>query len=240
MSMTRVAVVAAMEREVGPFIKDWPTSSKEYDGRTFKFFEKESMVVVCGGIGAEGARRAAEAVIALYQPGLVISAGFAGALDPGLQVGYTLNARHVIDAGDGSRTDSGSGEGILISFQTVADAQQKAKFATAFGGHAVDMEAAAVARAAEAHGVRFLACKAISDTSDAHLPRLEPFIGEDGKFRVGKFVAYIAIRPWLWKGIRRLASDTMKAAQSLGLALEQHGREWTLSGTQASASRGAR
>src|SRR6266568_4133193 len=103
MSMPKLAVVAAMEREVWPFVKDWPTCSKDYDGRTFKFFEKEGMVVVCGGMGAEAARRAAEAVIALYQPGLVISAGFAGALDPALQVGHTLNPRYVIDAGDGSR-----------------------------------------------------------------------------------------------------------------------------------------
>src|SRR6266568_2972054 len=191
MSMPKLAVVAAMEREVWPFVKDWPTCSKDYDGRTFKFFEKEGMVVVCGGMGAEAARRAAEAVIALYQPGLVISAGFAGALDPALQVGHTLNPRYVIDAGDGSRTDSGCGEGILISFQTVADAHQKAKFGTAFGGHAVDMEAAAVARAAEAHGVKFLACKVISDTSDSRLPPLAPFIGRDGSFHALRFMLHI-------------------------------------------------
>lgn len=226
MSMPKVAVVAAMEREVAPFIKDWPVTRKEYDGQTFKFFEKENNIVVCGGMGTEAARRAAEAVINLYQPSLIISAGFAGALDPALKVGDTLTPRHVIDAGDGSRTDSGKGEGILISFETVADAQQKARFASAFGAHAVDMEAAAVARAAEAHGIKFVACKVISDKSDAHLPSLAPFIGRDGRFQTVKFASYIAFRPWLWKGIWRLASDSMKAAQALGYSLEQHGREW--------------
>jgi adenosylhomocysteine nucleosidase len=228
MSIPKLAVVAAMEREVAPFVKDWQTTRKEYDGQTFKFFEKENNVVVCGGVGAEAARRAAEAVIRWYEPGLIISAGFAGALDPTLQVGHTFTARHVIDARDGSRTDSGNGEGILISFETIADAQQKARFASAFGGHAVDMEAAAVARAAEAHGIKFLACKVISDTSDAHLPPLGRFIDKDGRFQTGKFTSYIAFRPWLWKGLWRLASDTMKAAQALGYKLEQHGREWTL------------
>jgi adenosylhomocysteine nucleosidase len=228
MSMPKIAVVAAMEREVAPFVKDWPSTRREFEGQTFKFFEKEGTVVVCGGVGAEAARRAAEAVIILYEPGLIISAGFAGALDPTLQVGDTLTPRHVIDAADGSRTDAGSGEGILISFETVADTQQKARFATAFGAHAVDMEAAAVARAAEAHAVKFLACKVISDRSDTHLPPLAPFIAQDGRFQTGKFTTYIAFRPWLWKGLWRLASDSMKAAQALGFSLEKQGREWKM------------
>jgi adenosylhomocysteine nucleosidase len=226
--MPKIAVVAAMEREIAPFVKDWPSTRREYEGQSYKFFEKEGTLVVCGGMGAEAARRAAEAAISLYEPELLISAGFAGALDPTLQVGDTLTPRHVIDAADGSRTDAGSGEGILISFETVADTQQKARFATAFGAHAVDMEAAAVARAAESHGVKFLACKVVSDRSDTHLPPLAPFIGKDGRFQTGKFTSYIAFRPWLWKGLWRLASDTMKAAQALGYSLEKHGREWKM------------
>jgi adenosylhomocysteine nucleosidase len=219
--MLKVAVVAAMEREIQPFVKDWPTVRREYDGRTYKFFEKEGTVLVCGGMGSEAARRAAEAVIALYSPAVVISAGFAGGLDPALPVGHTLTPRHVIDAGDGSRTDSGAGEGVLISFETVADAEQKVRFATAFGAHAVDMEAAAVARAAQAHGVKFLACKVISDTSDSRLPPIAPFIGTDGRFHALRFMVHIAVRPWLWKGVRKLAKDSLRAAQSLGISLEQ-------------------
>ena len=219
--MPRIAVVAALEREVAPFVKDWPTVRREHDGRSFRFFEKEGTVLVCGGMGSEAARRAAEAVLALYAPTLLISAGFAGGLDPALPVGHTLTPRHVIDAGDGSRIDSGTGEGILISFETVADAEQKARFATAFGAHAVDMEAAAVARAAQAHGVKFLACKVISDTSDSRLPPIAPFIGTDGRFQALRFMMHIALRPWLWKGVRKLAKDSLQAAQSLGISLQR-------------------
>ena len=156
----------------------------------------------------------------------MISAGFAGALDPSLPVGHAMTPRHVIDAGDGSRTDSGAGEGVLISFESVADAEQKARFAKAFGAHAVDMEAASVARAAQAHGVKFLACKVISDSSDSRLPPIALFIGTDGRFHALKFLAHIAVRPWLWKGVRRLAHDSVRAAQSLGISLEQHGNSW--------------
>lgn len=212
---SKVAIVAAIEREVRPLIKDWPSSQKEFDGRWFKFFEKDGIVVVCGGIGAEAARRAAEAIVSLYRPGLVISAGFAGGLDPVLEAGQTLTPRHVIDASDGSRTDSGSGEGVLISFAEIADVEQKAKLGAAYGAQAVDMEAATVARSAEAHGVKFLVCKVISDPSQSSLPRIARFIGSDGKFRALKFLAYIVVRPWLWPRVQRLASDSAMAAEKL-------------------------
>lgn len=217
----KIAIVAALEREVWPFIKNWPSSRKEFDGRWLKFFEKDGVALVCGGIGAEAARRTAEAIITLYHPGVVISAGFAGGLDPALQTGHTLSPRHVIDASDGSRTDLGSGEGVLISFADVADVEQKAKLGVAYAAHAVDMEAAAVAHSAEAHGVKFLACKVISDTSKSGLPPIARFIGSDGRFHALKFVAYVAVRPWLWGKVRRLANDSAVAAHKLCAVLAE-------------------
>lgn len=216
---TKVAIVAALEREVWPLVKDWPVSRKEYDGRWFKFFEKDGVALVCGGIGAEAARRAAEAIISLYHPELVISAGFAGGLDPALQAGHTLTPRHVIDASDGSRSDAGFGDGVLVSFGTVADAEQKAKLAKAYGAHAVDMEAAAVARSAEAHGVKFFACKVISDATDSRMPPIERFISHDGRFHALKFLAYVAVRPWLWGSVMNLARNSAMAAGKLCEAL---------------------
>jgi adenosylhomocysteine nucleosidase len=218
MPTTKIAIVAAMEREVWPLVNDWPTVNKDYDGRSFKFFEKPPVVLICGGIGSESARRAAEAVINLYGPALIVSAGFAGGLDPKLQAGQMLTPRHVLDASDGSRTDSGTGEGVLVSFESVADVEQKAKLAGAYGAHAVDMEAAAVARSAEAHGIKFLACKVISDTHDSRLPPIMRFV-KNGQFNTGSFIAHIAIRPWLWPGVVKLARNSAVASKVLSEAL---------------------
>lgn len=219
---TRVAIVAALEREVWPLVKDWPTVRKEFDGRGYKFFEKDGVALVCGGIGADAARRAAEAIISLYEPKLLISAGFAGGLDPAMKAGDTLTPRHVIDAGDGSRTDAGFGEGLLVSFESVADVEQKARLSKAYGAHAVDMEAAAVARSAEFHGIRFLACKVISDASDSSIPPFGRFITSGGQFQVGRFITHMVVRPWLWPGLIRLAKNSTKAARNLCTALSVH------------------
>ena len=123
----KVAIVAALEREVRALVKSWRTTEREYEGRRFRFFEGDEVVLVCGGIGAEAARRATEAVIALYQPELVRSVGFAGAVDPRLKVGEIFLPSRVIDARDGSSIETGTGFGVLVSAPAIADAGQKIK-----------------------------------------------------------------------------------------------------------------
>jgi len=222
----KVAIVAALEREVRPLIEHWQVSEREYQGRKFKFFENDRVVLVCGGMGAEAARRVCEAVIALYQPSLVVSAGFAGALQPELRVGYSLTPRVVVDASDGSRTDTAEGSGVLVSLDSVAGPEQKAKLAKAYGAQAVDMEAAAVARGAEARGVRFRAIKVISDVSDFPMPPMERFIHPNGQFQAARFVFYVALRPWLWGKVRQLARNSAQAStmlcQQLGQFNDRH------------------
>src|ERR1700741_4462921 len=105
--MPEVAIVAALEREIWPLVRHWHVSEREYSGRRFRVFESEERVAVCGGIGPQAARRAAAAIISLYRPVLVLSVGFAGALDERLRVGDVFEPRQVIDANDGSRTDTG-------------------------------------------------------------------------------------------------------------------------------------
>jgi nucleoside phosphorylase len=211
----RVAIVAALEREVRPLVRTWRAVGKEYDGRLFRFFENDDVIVVCGGIGAVAARRAAEAVIAAYEPKLIYSAGFAGALDSKLKVGDLVHPRRVINAGDGSSVGIDGGEGILVTFGSVASPQQKLKLRESFNADAVDMEAAAVARAAEARGIEFAVAKAISDEVDFQFPSTERFIDSDGRFSEGRFAWFAVCHPWLWLKVMRLARNSGEAARAL-------------------------
>lgn len=213
--MPEVAIVAALEREIWPLVRRWRASEREYSGRRFRFFASEHRVAVCGGIGPQAARRAAEAIISLYQPALVQSVGFAGALDESLHVGQLFEPRQVIDATDGSRADTGSGSGTLVSFSSVAGTDQKSRLATAYQAQAVDMEAAAVAKSAQAHGLRFAAVKVISDDASFAMPSIERFIANDGRFRSGAFALHAASRPWLWSSLFRLARNSAKASRQL-------------------------
>jgi adenosylhomocysteine nucleosidase len=211
----KIAIVAALEREVDLLVKEWRVSIHEFEGREFRFFESKRMTVVCGGIGAVAARGAAEAAISVYRPNLVVSAGFAGALEPNLRVGDVVIPRWVIDARDSSRHDTGAGEGVLLTVSQVAGIKEKEKLAQAYCANAVDMEAASVAKGAQKHGIPFLAVKVISDRMDFVMPPLERFVDNSGQFRTLSFAVYSAVRPWLWKSVIQLGRNSAAAAKAL-------------------------
>lgn len=213
--MSRVAIVAALEREVSPLVKGWRGSEKEHSGRRFRFFENGEFVLVCAGIGAGAARRAAEAIIALYNPMIVYSVGFAGALDGTLKVGDTMRPERVVNARDGSSVAIDGGHGVLVSFESIASPEQKRKLRESYSAQAVDMEAAAVAQAAEARGVAFEAAKAISDDMDFEFPSMERFVDSEGKFSEARFGFFVAVRPWIWPQVYRLARNGKRASASL-------------------------
>ncbi len=228
--MSRIAIIAAMEREVRPLIRDWKARTNvrtlEHGGRRYRLFENGEATLICGGIGAEAARRATEAVIREVQPVRVISVGFSGALDASLQVGHVFEPRTVINAADGVRTEVGSGVGILVSSTTVAGKAQKTRLSKAYGATAVDMEAAAVAQGAQARGVEFGALKVISDAADFNLPPLDRFVAADGRFQSVRFACHVALRPWLWGATIALARNSAKASQALCHAVTTYlGRE---------------
>jgi adenosylhomocysteine nucleosidase len=220
--MSRIAIIAAMEREVAPLIRHWKFRTLEYGGRQYRLFENGDAVLICGGIGAEAARQATEAVIQEAQPVRVISVGFAGALDSMLKVADVFEPRTVINVADGVRTDTGSGQGTLASYATVADREQKERLATAYSAAAVDMESAAVAQGAQVRGIEFAALKVISDAADFAMPATERFVSGDGRFRTANFALYVAVRPWLWRSMFVLARNSAKASQALCAAIESY------------------
>ncbi|HEX4484981.1 MAG TPA: phosphorylase [Terriglobales bacterium] len=222
----KIAIVAALHREVSGLVKNWKATSEQ----GLSFFENGRMVLVCGGIGAQAARRATEAIVGFCKPELIVSVGFAGALVAELRVGDVLIPRWVVDAKDGSRHDTGTGEGTVLTIHDVAGAERKTKLAEAYGAQAVDMEAAAVAQGAEKHGVRFLAIKVISDELDFAMPPMDRFVDGEGQFKTGSFAFYAAFRPWLWKSVMELGRNSSVASQVLRNTLEQE----SIFGTAAS------
>jgi adenosylhomocysteine nucleosidase len=240
----KIAIIAALDREIHSLVKTWASTRLEHEGREFIFYESDYAVAVCGGIGPESARRAAEAVIANYSPEVLISAGIAGALVPELHVGETIFPAIVIDTTDSSWHATGIQHApvgktvlartVLASCPEIASAAQKRQLAKSFGAHAVDMEAAAVARAAQLHNLPFLAVKAISDDINFEISELNRFI-IGGQFATKLLILYLIPRPWLWLKMIRLARNTSFASDNLCAWL----RKGTLTNTivQGSISR---
>lgn len=218
------AFVAALEREVKPLVSNWRMVEREHDARRYRFFENDGAALVCAGIGAEAARRATAAIISLYSPEIIWSVGFAGALEASLKVGDGLRPQRVIDAGDSSSTAIPSGHGTLVTYATIASPQQKSSLRRAYSAQAVDMEAAAVAKAAFASDISFAAYKVISDECGFEFPAVERFL-RNGHFRQAEFMAFVAVRPWLWPKLLQLARNSAKASNALCLWLAEYTAE---------------
>jgi nucleoside phosphorylase len=213
----RIAIIAAMEREVLPLVRYW--QSVPVDG--LRAWRSGDLLVVCGGIGLAPARKAAEAVVRAFGPEVLISVGFAGSLDHGCRVPEVLVPAKVIDARSGKeyRAANPTTESTLLSVESIADSASKQELARLYGARAVDMEAAAVAQVACKHGLEFRVVKAISEDVDFPLPPLGRFLSESGEFRTRSFVSHLAVRPRLWTPVWNLRRNTTLAAAALSAAL---------------------
>jgi adenosylhomocysteine nucleosidase len=218
----KIAIIAAMEREVAQLVRNWKVREISHDGRRYRLYESGDAALVCSGIGPEQGRRAAEALIQEVRPARIMSVGFTGGLDASLKVGDIVEPNIVVNGADGSRTNTGRGSGILVSSAAVVDRDQKSRLAKAYGAIAVDMEGAAVAMAAQAHGVGFAALKAISDELDFAMPPVNSFVSARGEFRSARFAVHVALRPWLWGRTIALAWNSVRASRSLCSAIEAY------------------
>ena len=224
--MPRIGIVTAMATEVWPLIRDWkknphPWQNQPRVGHPVMFFESEVAALLCGGIGYEAGKRAAEAVIEYAKPDVLIATGLAGGLKPEWTLGQTMVAAEVVDEATGRRFKTAYGEGTVVSSREIARAAKKRELASRFAADVVDMEGAAVAEVAEAHGLPFLAVKAISDEMDFELPPLQEFVDAEGRFHGARFGFWAAWHPRWWPAIVQLKKRSDLAAEKLAVKLRE-------------------
>lgn len=190
------------------------------DARGVTAFEQNSVIAVCAGIGCERASRAVAAALEWGEVERLLSIGLAGACDPALAAGEVLRCGTVVDvrSGERFRAEEG-GQAVLATANRIAGVGEKKRLAASYGAVAVDMEAAAVARLARAHGVLFGAIKAISDDATASLDGLNEFVTADGRFREVAFAWHTAARPARWRSALALGRSSAAALKALTAAV---------------------
>lgn len=220
--MKKLAIVAALEREVAPLVRGWDLSIVRVGERELHIREQQDVMVTWGGIGAAAARTAAE-VLHKHAKGELagfISAGYAGALTPELKVGDVVQPAQVVTP-EGTQHAAHGPDGTLVSSITVASAAAKQELAIQHSAKAVDMEAHAVADYASVHRIPCVVIKVISDEHDSELPPVDRFIDAAGRFKSSSFAVHMVVRPWLWRKVIRLGRDTSLASRALCDALRE-------------------
>jgi adenosylhomocysteine nucleosidase len=211
---SRIAVIAALPREIAGLVRG-AKPDEALRRRGIWMYPIPGAVVVAAGMGAARVAVAVEAALACGPVTTLLSVGVAGACDPALRVGDVLRAGVVVDARTGERFGNSPSNQVLVTTADIASVAEKRRLFASYGASAVDMEAATVARLAEAHGLAFAAIKAISDEAAFELQELGRFATADGQFREAAFAAHVAVRPAMWSKVIQLARNSKLAIAAL-------------------------
>ncbi|HEY1984141.1 MAG TPA: nucleoside phosphorylase [Terracidiphilus sp.] len=219
--MTRTAIIAAMPGELMPLVGGWPHSSRNGVKFWARRDEEDEWIAACAGAGQEAATRAFAAIEDGGPIDLVFSLGWVGALREELAPGSAHNVAGVIDVRTSERfnCDAGAGDVWLVTNPKVADELEKRRLASAYKAGLVDMEAAAVARAAAMRDIPFYCIKGVSDGLTAKLPDLNRFLTRNGQFQLGRFLLFAILRPWYWPALIKMGENSKRAAENMAATL---------------------
>ena len=217
--MKRIGIVAALSGELKPLVRGWQKRERNlWVGRVADC----EAAAVAGGIGAGAAERAAERVFAEFNPEVLVSCGWAGALTCAVKPPTACAISEVIDAGNDQHYATKCARGYrLITLDRVAGPNEKRGLAEKYQSVLVDMEAAAVARIACARGIPFYCFKGISDGYSDELPDFSRFIDGAGQLRMAPLLAHAAAHPRYWPSMQRLGQNSRAAATGLAGLLEE-------------------
>ena len=223
-----IGVVAALAIEVAPLLAKL-SGVRKYSGPRFSVVEGEYqgrvVAVVLAGAGRARAQRGAEILLDGHRPRWLISAGFAGALDPARQrndlvvASEVLNLegrRYVIDLAVPPGVPGLHTGRLLTVDEIVRTAAEKAELRQRFGADLVDMETSSVAALCAERGVKFLSVRVISDEASTDLPvEVLAILGRSGGLRLGAAVGAIMKRPASVKELLALRTHAHEAAAVL-------------------------
>lgn len=227
-----VGIVAALGVEAG-FLTDRLTRVRNYAGPRHTVTEGEAggvlVALIVGGIGRASARRATEVLLDGHRPRWVVSAGFAGALDPALKRNDAVLPAEVVDPEGqvfsvnvrlserpGRRGPAPRSGRLLTVDAIVRTAAEKAEVRSRTGADLVDMETSAVAAVCRERGARFLSVRVVSDEAGVDLPReIAALLTRSGSYRVGAAVRAIWNRPSSLKDFWALHEHAQEAADRL-------------------------
>ena len=242
-STADVAIVFALAVEADAFER-LVEDRREARGARFTF----SAGVVAGrriawcisGVGRVAAAAAARQLIDGHQPRLVVSAGFAGGLDPTLQRGVAVRpnvavldpATQPITLAAPSSPTASAPLTIVTVDAVAATVEMKRSLAARTGGQLVDMETFAVAEVAAEAGLPCLAVRVISDDAHETLPGEVASLSapQSPLRRLGSVVGAVGRRPAAAVDLWRLWERSVVDSRTLADAVADAIRVWPASG----------
>jgi len=242
-----IAVLCAIRQEISP-LAACMNVSKKFDIDEIPFYQGDMdgrpLTLVQGGIGRDNAIKAASCLLESTNVDLLISAGVAGGIRHGLNVGDLVVAervgytkQHDFDGKElllesdfackeeivqlarqfSNDQESKMHFGNLLTVDKVINqASTKKRIGEQNSFLAVEMESAAVAEVAYEKGVGFAAIRSISDDidDDLHLD-YDNMISDEGKVKVTNIALSVLKNPQKLALLSRLNKQTRRASKNL-------------------------
>jgi len=188
-----------------------------------KFFKPPPNVrVLYTGMGRNNAFTKLDAYLAKQTPSGVISSGFAGGLNPALEL-----AAIVYDMDEGSPWEKAllASKAKLARFECAnrvsCTANEKYKLWQVTGMDAVEMESDTIRQVCLRKNIPSATIRVISDTAHQDLPLdFNRIMTPDNRIDFAKLTARLLLKPRLIAQLLRFQGQTITAAQSLGAFLE--------------------
>lgn len=226
--MIRVAIIAAMPRELKPLVRGWKHERRRGDKKTGGVdlwrwqFDEGEWVAACAGVGQDLATKAFAEIEKDGPISLAISTGWAGSIHFQTLPGKAYRTSGVIDAKTGERflfQQWSPERPLLVTSPKVAGRREKERLSIDYYAGLVDMEAAAIARLAAMRGIPFYCIKGVSDGLTDHLPDFNRFISPQGRFQLARFTLFAILRPWYWPALLRMGENSRQASQNIAESL---------------------
>jgi adenosylhomocysteine nucleosidase len=173
--------------------------------------------LVVTGIGQRNAETVVRNALARFSPKLVLSCGFAGALQPALQSGAVLfEADDAFPLIDSLHAAGARPARFHCATRIVGTANDKRALRQQTGADAVEMESAAIRRLCADAGIPSATVRAISDTADETLPLdFNQYLDDMNRLRFAKMAAAIILSPARLRASMRLQRQSQQAALNL-------------------------
>jgi adenosylhomocysteine nucleosidase len=243
-----LVILAALKQEIAAIEKSLrgkKYSNQEQFSLCYGEYNGKEVMLVITGMGRERAERAAQMVLQSNRVKLLVSLGFAGALNPELAGGDIILCSGIYcQNGNGNKmashipgTDNGihnllcralesepvnfrTGE-IVSVMQPMQTAEERAALRQEFNAEIVDMESYWIASIAAQRQVPFLALRAVSDTVDDSFPPIEQIVDIEGNLLPGKAALHFLSHPWHLIMLSGLYRNSVKAAKNLNEVIKR-------------------
>ena len=229
-----IAIISATKDEVS-LLSNKITDKETISSNSFEFVKgyllKTPVIVAISGVGIKRARNCINTLIQRFNPTVIVSAGFAGALNPKLNIGDLVIPDWVISLKLKRKIQLGtklpylaynySSGGLLTENSFINTKEKKLDLYIESSASIVDMETWGIAETARERGVNMISVKVVSDTTSGSLPRMEKIYDSESKFDFKKSAVYFKSNPLeLLSYLKFRFIDMRKARIRLNVFLE--------------------